>query len=41
MFQKYLHDLYGNQETVDVKTWMKDGTQIVPERVSEATAVVS
>ena len=41
MFQKYLHDLYGNQETVDVKTWMKDDTQIVHERVPEAAAVLS
>ena len=41
MFQKYLHDLYGNQETVDVKTWMKDDTQIVHERVPEAAAGLS
>lgn len=41
MFQKHLHDMYNNQETVDVKTWMKDGTQIVHEYVPEATAVLS
>ena len=41
MLQQYLHDMYNNQESVDIKTWMKDDTQTVHEYVPEATAVLS